>query len=271
MHTDSDSPRVAEQASERPPALLLSGVSVAFESHRTPAATLKEHLIRWTKRDLEKKSVRALDGLDLRVDRGEVFGIVGRNGAGKSTLLRVISGILHPSRGRVRVWGKVTPLLGVGAGFHGDLTGRENIALYSAILGRSPERTRELVDDIIRFSELADFIDAPLRVYSAGMSARLGFAVALAESPEVLLVDEVLGVGDEQFRRKCRDRFEEIRKAGATIVIVTHSMSVAKEMCDRLAWIENGKVRECGTSEEVAASYVEFQKAVRSASTIRPR
>ncbi len=253
------------------PALRLEDVAVYFESHRTPTATLKEYLIRWVKRDLEKEYVKALDGLNLEIGRGEVFGIVGRNGAGKSTLLRVISGILHPSRGRVRVWGRVTPLLGVGAGFHGDLTGRENIDLYSAILGRSAQRTRELFDGIVEFSELADFIDAPLRVYSVGMTARLGFAVALADRPDILLVDEVLGVGDEQFRRKCRDRFEEIRESGATIVIVTHSMSVAREMCDRLAWVMDGQVRVCGDAAEVASAYQEYQRQAGDKSTIRPR
>ena len=250
-------------------AILLEDVKVQFEMHRKSAVTLKEFLIRWARRDLEKEVVRALDGFSLDVLRGEVVGVVGRNGAGKSTLLRVISGIVHPQSGRVRVWGRISGLLGIGAGFHGDLTGRENVHLYSAILGRSAARAFELFDSIVDFAELRDFIDSPLRVYSTGMVARLGFAVAMAEIPEILLVDEVLGVGDDQFQAKCRKRFEELQAAGTTILIVTHSVEVARGMCRRVAWVRDGRVEAYGDSAKVVEQYLEFQKAEPGKQVIR--
>lgn len=255
---------------ERQTVVRLDDLSVRFQTHRKPPLTLKEWLIRWVNRDLKKDHVLALDSLSLEIDQGELFGILGRNGAGKSTLLRVISGILNPTAGRVRVWGQVTSLLGLGAGFHPDLSGRENIYLYSAILGRSASQTRARFDEIVEFSELADFIDAPLHVYSSGMVGRLGFAVALAEEPEILLVDEVLGVGDEQFRLKCQRRFQEVRESGATIIIVTHSLDGARAY-DRCAWIKDGKLVACGDAGSVVQQYKDFGEHARQQKTIRPQ
>jgi ABC-2 type transport system ATP-binding protein len=157
----------------------------------------------------------------------------------------------------------------VGAGFHPELTGRENIYLYSGILGRSAGDTRERFDDIVSFAELSDFVDAPLRVYSAGMSARLGIAVAVAQTPDILLVDEVLGAGDEQFRLKCQKKFQEFRDAGATVVIVTHTMSIAKAMCDRAAWLMNGKLMGCGDSASIVEEYEDQQRRAQEEKTIR--
>ena len=194
----------------------------------------------------------------MNVQRGEVYGIVGRNGSGKSTLLRVLSRITIPTSGRVQIWGKTSPLLGVGAGFHPELTGRENIFLYSSILGRSRVRTKGLLDQIIEFSELMDFIDEPIRIYSSGMVARLGFSIAMAEPPEILLVDEVLSVGDESFKDKCKIRFNEFSSSGSTIVFVSHNLKAVQELCSRSTWLNQGKLMMTGDTKDVIQKYREF-------------
>jgi ABC-type polysaccharide/polyol phosphate transport system ATPase subunit len=237
------------------PAIRVDDVSVYYKLAYNRPTSLKEYTIRRVAGDLSSGVVKALEGVSFEIHSGDVFGIIGRNGAGKSTLLKTISGILTPTRGRVRVWGNIASLLGIGAGFHPELTGRENIYLYSAILGRSQRLTESLVDGVIKFAELADFIDSPLRVYSSGMAARLGFAVAMADRPKILLIDEVLGVGDEQFRKKCQSRFTDFRESGTTIVIVTHSMDVITSMCNGAIWLDNGRVASIGDGEQVVADY----------------
>lgn len=266
----SEAERVAQPAMKDQLAIQLDEVAVYYRLHRNRPTSLKEYAIRWLKRDLEPTYVRALDGVSLEIHAGEVFGVIGRNGAGKSTLLKVISGIVWPTRGRVRVWGRVVSLLGVGAGFHEELTGRENVYLYSAILGRSGSQTEALFPSIVEFAELEDFIDSPLRVYSNGMKARLGFAVAMAERPDILLVDEVLAVGDEQFQLKCQRRFREFREQGTTIVIVSHSMRTIEEMCSRVLWLVDGRVGGIGPAEEVVQMYRDFQQRSGPQATIRP-
>ena len=240
--------------------VLVDDVSVYFNRTRSSARTIKELSIQFLKKKafVESGKIKALDGISLDVKRGEVYGVIGRNGSGKSTLLRVLSRILPPTRGRIRIWGKVSPLLGVGAGFNPDLTGRENAFLYSSILGRKIARTKELFDSIVEFAELKNFIEEPLRIYSSGMVARLGFAVAMAERPEVLLVDEVLSVGDEKFKDKCNDRFHEFTASGSTIVFVSHNMSVVQEMCERASWINAGKLMATGATKDVIAEYRRF-------------
>lgn len=249
----------------------LDDVDVRYRIMFNRATSIKEYFIRLVQRDIRHWTVRALDGVSFEVQRGDVFGVIGRNGAGKSTLLRVISGILRPIRGRVQVWGRVVSLLGIGAGFHDELTGRENVYLYSAILGRSYEETERMFDDIIEFAELADFIDSPIRTYSSGMVARLGFAVAMAQPPEILLVDEVLAVGDDLFKKKCAKRFQEYQENGTTIVIVSHSMSTIESMCNKAIWLREGMLAAEGQAKDVVEQYVDFLSTEAAGGPIRVR
>jgi ABC-type polysaccharide/polyol phosphate transport system ATPase subunit len=239
------------------PAIRLEEVSVVYRRALNPPTSMKEYFIRALRGGLSSATRRALDGVSLEIRRGEVFGIIGRNGAGKTTLLRVVSRIIRPTEGRARVWGRTSPLLGVGAGFNDELTGRENAYVYSSILGRLRSETKRLMAGIIDFSELGDYFDSPIRTYSHGMVARLGFAVAMAVRPEVLLVDEVLAVGDEAFREKCARRFDDFRRAGTTVVLVTHSLSTLEELCNRAAWLDQGKVRRMGGPKQVMEAYRE--------------
>jgi ABC-type polysaccharide/polyol phosphate transport system ATPase subunit len=247
----------------------LEDISVHYRHERNRPTSLKEFAIRRLKGDLGREVIRALEGVSLEVRVGEVFGIIGRNGAGKSTLLKVISRIIRPSRGRVRVWGKTASLLGVGAGFHPELTGRENVFLYSSILGRNHSETEHRFDEIVKFAELSDFIDSPLRVYSSGMITRLGFAVAMSERPDILLIDEVFRVGDEKFRDKCRLRFEQFQAAGTTIIIVTHGMSVIENLCDRGIWLNEGEIQVIGEAKEIVSAYRHFLESKPISSRIR--
>lgn len=197
--------------------------------------------------------------MDLNIHKGETFGIVGNNGAGKSTLLKVISRVLIPTQGRVQINGKVTPMLQLGAGFHPELSGRENVFLNGTILGHPRREIEEHMEDIIEFSELGEFIDAPLRTYSSGMSARLGFATATTWDPDILLLDEVLSVGDEAFQKKCRVRMQNFRKGNTTSILVSHTMDTVLSLCERAAWLDHGKVRAVGKAGEVIAEYRKAQ------------
>lgn len=197
----------------------------------------------------------ALSGISLEVSEGEVLGIVGRNGAGKSTLLKVISRVLPPTWGWVRVEGRIAPLLGLGAGFHDDLTGRENVFLASAILGYSRKDVLRRLERIVDFAELQDAIDRPLRTYSTGMRARLGFAVATDVRPEILILDEVLAVGDEGFQEKCKERINAFKAAGTTVLLVSHQMAIVKSLCTRAVLIEGGKLVATGDPNKVVAAY----------------
>ena len=197
----------------------------------------------------------ALREVDVSVMRGEVIGVIGANAAGKSTLLQLIARVLHPTNGRVRVRGIVAPLLEVGAGFHPDLSGRENIYLNATLLGRSHAEVDDRFSWIVDFSELAEFIDAPLRTYSSGMWARLGFSVATAWEPDVLLLDEILSVGDERFRHKSEERIATFRRHGITVVLVSHNLVLIEGICDRAIWLERGTIRGAGYPGEIAARY----------------
>jgi lipopolysaccharide transport system ATP-binding protein len=199
---------------------------------------------------------RALNDVSLSVNQGEVFGLIGQNGAGKSTLLKLVARVLRPTRGRVLVRGHVAPLLEVGAGFHPELTGRENVILYGAMLGFSNKEMKEKLPRIIEFSELGDFIDAPIRTFSSGMYARLGFAVATDSQPDILIVDEILSVGDEAFQRKSFERIQSIKAQGATIFLVSHAMSTIETMCQRAAWLHHGKIISLGNANEVIDRYL---------------
>jgi lipopolysaccharide transport system ATP-binding protein len=235
----------------------VDGVSVQYRVPQERIGTFKEYMIRYIQRQIKHNTFLALDNISLNVNRGEVFGIIGENGAGKSTLLKLIAKVLRPTRGRIWVKGRVAPLLEVGAGFHPELTGRENVYLNGAMLGFTQKEMDKRFQQIVDFAELWDFIDAPLRTYSSGMWARLGFAVATDVDPDILIVDEILSVGDENFQRKSSERIAAFREKGATILLVSHNMSLIEEMCDRAVLFDHGKVVTTGTTKAVVNSYLE--------------
>jgi len=233
----------------------LASVSVRYRVPRERMASLKEYTIRWIQRRVQYVDFWALEEIDLVVERGEIFGVVGPNGAGKSTLLKTVAGVLHPTAGRVVVRGRVAPLLELGAGFHPELTGRENVYLYGTLLGSTRRELDGLFESIVDFAELWDFIDAPLRTYSTGMTARLGFAVATSRFAEVLLVDEVLAVGDTRFQEKCRARMDSFRRLGATILFVSHDLPTIAAMCERAVWLSGGRIQATGNARDVVGRY----------------
>ena len=235
----------------------VDGVSVQYRVPQERIGTFKEYMIRYIQRQIKHNTFLALDNISLNVNRGEVFGIIGENGAGKSTLLKLIAKVLRPTRGRIWVKGRVAPLLEVGAGFHPELTGRENVYLNGAMLGFTQKEMDKRFQQIVDFAELWDFIDAPLRTYSSGMWARLGFAVATDVDPDILIVDEILSVGDENFQRKSSERIAAFREKGATILLVSHNMSLIEKMCDRAVLFDHGKVVTTGTTKAVVNSYLE--------------
>lgn len=237
------------------PAVKLERVSVRYRVPHERIPSLKEYAIRWVRRRLRYADFWALHDIDLEVRRGEVFGILGANGAGKSTLLKVVARVLRPTSGRVRVWGRVAPLLELGAGFDFELSGRENIFLNGTILGFSKADVASRLDRIVEFADLREFIDAPLRTYSSGMVARLGFAIATDVEPEVLIVDEILAVGDAGFQKKSAERIRSFRENGTTILLVTHDAAALKAMCSRVMWLKRGEVEAVGSVEEVLARY----------------
>lgn len=238
------------------------GIGVCYRLPKDRIASFKEYMLRRLFRKMEYHEFWALKDLNLGLRRGEVVGVIGENGAGKSTFLKVLSRILRPTEGRVLVRGRVAPLLALGAGFHADMTGRENIVINAALLGYSARRTREKAGRVVEFAELEQFIDAPVRTYSSGMLARLGFSVATMFRPDVLLVDEVLAVGDVRFQEKCLTRIREFRAQGTTIVLVSHSLGVVEENCDRAVWINHGRLEADGEPADILPRYGEFLKQI---------
>jgi ABC-type polysaccharide/polyol phosphate transport system ATPase subunit len=237
-------------------AVRLEDVSVRYRVPRDAAGTFKEYVIARLRRGRPAyHEFWALRGVSLEVREREVFGIVGRNGAGKSTLLRVVSRILRPTAGRVVVRGRVAPLLDLGAGFHPELTGRENVFLNATLLGHGQREVAARLREIVEFAELEEFIDAPLRSYSNGMVARLGFAVATAWVPEILILDEILAVGDRAFQEKCRARIREFSQRGTTILLVAHDPEIIDAMCARALWLDRGAVAALGRAAEVSERY----------------
>jgi ABC-2 type transport system ATP-binding protein/lipopolysaccharide transport system ATP-binding protein len=233
----------------------LDNVSVCYRlaSHRVPS--LKEYAIHLVTGSLTYRKLWALSGVSFSVAKGENLGIVGRNGAGKSTLLKVISRVLKPTGGKVAVNGRVAPILALGTGFDYELTGRENILLNALLLGHSRVEVKERMDEIVEFSGLGDFVHSPVRNYSSGMVARLGFAVATAWLPDVLLLDEVLSVGDAHFVNRCNERLDQFRTAGTTVVMVSHQIAEVRRNCTRCIWLDDGKVRADGPPAEVIKEY----------------
>jgi len=237
------------------PIIQLENVSVSYRLPSERIGTFKEYAIRKLQRKIKITKFWALTDISLQINRGEVFGLIGNNGAGKSTMLKVISKVLKPTKGRVVVYGKIAPLLELGAGFHPELSGRENVFLNGALLGYSRSEMESVFDEIVEFSELEQFINAPVRTYSSGMFARLGFAVATAHVPEILILDEILSVGDEAFQRKCNHRMKNFQQAGTTVLMVSHALDMLEGMCNRIAWIDHGKIQGVGEPQEVIEAY----------------
>ena len=228
-------------------AIKATGVSKRFRGHR-PATSVKERLIR-RPTGRPDDAFWALRDVTVQAPQGQTLGLIGANGSGKSTLLKVLAGILRPTTGTVEVRGRIASLLELGAGFNGELSGRENVYLNASLLGLSRQQTRELFDSIVDFAELADFIDDPVKHYSSGMYVRLGFAVAVHVDPDILLVDEVLAVGDEAFSRKCLDRIARFQEEGRTILVVSHALDLIERMCNRCVVLDHGRVAYDGDPE----------------------
>ena len=219
--------------------------------------SIKEYLIRLAKHQLQFEEFYALKNINLSIKPGEVVGIVGLNGSGKSTMLKVISGILRPSSGTAEVRGSISPLIELGAGFDFDLTARENVFLNGSVLGFSKQMMTEKMDEIIDFAELRDFMDVAIKNYSSGMVARLGFSIATITHPDILIVDEILSVGDFVFQQKCEKRISDMMSGGTTVIIVSHSLDQIERLCSRVVWLEKGNIVMDGTTAEVCALYKE--------------
>lgn len=235
----------------------IENVSVNYRLPTERIGSFKEYAIRKLQNRVKIENFWALVDVNMTVQKGDVFGIIGNNGAGKSTLLKVISRVLKPSKGRVMVRGRIAPLLELGAGFHPELSGRENVFLNGALLGYSREDMEKVFDEIVAFSELEQFINSPIRTYSSGMYARLGFAVATAHVPDILILDEILSVGDEAFQKKSRERLQSFQEKGSTVLMVSHGLDSMIAMCNRVAWLDQGKLRLIGEPNEVVAAYRE--------------
>ncbi len=235
-------------------AIEIRNMTKTFRTYKDKQKTLKEML---TRRRGEVVENVVLDDISLDIKKGETVALIGTNGSGKSTLLKIMTKILYPNKGTVETNGKLTSLLELGAGFHPDFTGRENIYFNAAIFGLNREEIDKRIDDIIAFSELGPFIDEPVRTYSSGMYMRLAFSVAINVDAEILLIDEILAVGDQHFQNKCFDKLEELRDSDKTIVIVSHSLGVVKILCSRAVWIYKGKLRLDGDPTYVISKYLE--------------
>ena len=233
----------------------VKNVSMSFRLSQDRIQSIKEYLVTLAKGKLKYKEFWALKNVSFTVRPGEVLGIIGRNGAGKSTILKVISGILKPTEGSVSVRGNIVPMLELGSGFDFDLTGRENIYLNGSILGYSSHFLDEKYDEIVSFSELGEFTEMPIRNYSSGMMMRLAFSIATVVNPEILIVDEILAVGDEAFQRKSRQRMLELMGGGTTVLFVSHSLDQIREMCDRVLWLDHGQIKMLGETKEVCDAY----------------
>jgi ABC-2 type transport system ATP-binding protein/lipopolysaccharide transport system ATP-binding protein len=231
-------------------------LGVQFKLPREKLSGIKEFAIRWFQKRIEYIDIDALDNVSMSVRRGEIFGIVGPNGAGKSTLLKVVAQVLYPTSGRVVVTGRVAPILELGAGFHPELTGRENVFLYGALLGRTRRQIEREMESVINFSELGEFIDSPMRTYSSGMYSRLAFAVATAEYADLFLIDEVLAVGDVEFQEKCLERMKGYCSKGASIMLVSHDPGLISRVCERGILLDRGNIVEMGPIEAVLDRYL---------------
>ena len=239
-------------------AICVKDVYKSFNVYLDRANTIKEKMLFLYRNRKEKREV--LKGINLDIKKGEAVALIGTNGSGKSTLLKLMTKILYPNSGIIETKGKLTSLLELGAGFHPDFSGRENIYFNASIFGLTKKEIDEKLEDIIEFSELENYIDNPVRTYSSGMFMRLAFAVAINVNADILLVDEILSVGDEHFQNKCIEKMLQLKKEGKTMIFVTHSMQSAKKLCNRCVWLRNGKIEMDGGTNEVIDKYMEVTK-----------
>lgn len=236
-------------------AVELRDIVMRFNMSNEKLDSLKEYFLKAIKRQLKFENFTALDGISFDIKKGDVFGIVGLNGCGKSTTLKIISGILEPTSGSVETSGVIAPLIELGAGFDMELTARENIYLNGSVLGYSKKFMDEKFDEIVEFSEMRDFLDVPMKNYSSGMVARIGFAIATVIIPDILIVDEILAVGDFLFQRKCEEKIKQMIEGDTTVIIVSHSIEQIERLCKHCVWIEKGKIKMIGETKEVCDQY----------------
>ena len=235
--------------------ITVDNVSVHFRMDKNHTTSLKEWVVSFLKGKQQYEEFHALENVTFDVKRGEIFGVIGRNGAGKSTLLKVVSGIYKPTSGKAVSAGRIAPMLELGSGFDQELSGHDNIFLNGAILGFTEDFLKQKYDEIVAFSELGEFIHQPIKTYSSGMMMRLAFSVATIVEPAILIVDEILAVGDASFQQKSRARMLELMQGGTTVLFVSHTMSQIREMCDRVLWLDHGTVKMIGPTQEVCDAY----------------
>ena len=236
-------------------AVELRDIEMHFNMSKERLESLKEYFLKFMKRELRFEDFVALDKISFDIKKGDGFGIVGLNGCGKSTTLKIISGILRPTKGTVETQGVIAPLIELGAGFDMELTARENIYLNGSVLGYSKKFMDEKFDDIVDFSEMRDFLDVPMKNYSSGMVARIGFAIATVTTPDILIVDEILAVGDFLFQQKCEERINKMMQDDTTVIIVSHSIEQIERLCKHCVWLEKGKIKMIGDTQEVCNAY----------------
>ncbi|NFG60720.1 ABC transporter ATP-binding protein [Clostridium sp. CMCC3677] len=234
----------------------VKNVSMMFNKSSECVDNIKEYIVKLVKRELMFEEFWALKNISFNIEKGEAVGIVGLNGSGKSTLLKIIAQVMKPTNGTVEVHGTIAPLIELGAGFDMDLSARENVFLNGAVLGYSRAEMREKFEEIIDFAELWDFVDVPIKNFSSGMVARLGFAIATVRAPDILIVDEILGVGDYKFQQKCEKRMNEIINHGATIIFVSHTIEQVQKLCNKVVWLSKGEMVMMGDVEEVCKQYM---------------
>lgn len=235
--------------------IIIEDVYKTFNVYLDKANTIKEKLLfLFTRNKKQKREV--LKGINAKIKKGEVVALIGTNGSGKSTLLKLLTKIIYPNKGKIQTEGKLTSLLELGAGFHPDFSGRENIYFNASIFGLTKKEIDSRLEEIINFSELRNFIDNPVRTYSSGMYMRLAFSVAINVDADILLIDEILSVGDEHFQNKCFEKMKELKEQGKTMVFVTHSMEAVKKLCDRTIWLKDGKIKMDGKTDEVVNQYI---------------
>ncbi len=237
-------------------AISVDNVEKSFKIYKDKGFTLKERVLFFKSRNAYVKN-NILKGISFNIEKGDILGIIGKNGSGKSTLLKLITRIIYPDSGSIKINGKVSSLIELGAGFHPDMTGRENIYINASVYGLTKKEIDSKLDTIIKFSELEEFIDSPIRTYSSGMYMRLAFSVTINVKADILLIDEILSVGDANFQAKCFRKMQELKDSGITIVIVSHDLHTMKKLCNKAIWIESGKIKESGNADTVISKYLD--------------